>query len=469
MATIRYTAGGDYDWANSDDVSSVGGTSIADRVIANQSQAIGIAGDPQIALGAAGRMYLAVSPNNYFSFRDLADNYIEYTQAGFLLDASDATGSMTFSGGSYGDVVITGSSNDVIYGKGGNDVLEGGAGSDTIDGGDGIDTISFEHSTVGVQIILRGQTDGYGADGDANGDSWIGIENARGGAGDDRIAGDTDIGRNVLEGGGGADVISADASDIVTYEHSVAGVTVNLTTGINSSGDADRDTLLGVANVMGSAHADTLIGDAFGNILRGGGGADTLDGGLGNDRLVITATPADIDGGGGNGKDFLFVKGGGTIALTDANFANIDTVYVQIDTTLDMTRVTMGSIIKSQSTAGHHVTMTGTAGGDRIVAGKGGDVLDGGTGFDNLFGGEGADSFHFSAGLGRDVISRFDADLDTLDLSAVANDLADVIIKAVHGGASTQITLVGETDPTQKIILADVLASTFDGGAHLSF
>ncbi|WP_156465636.1 calcium-binding protein [Methylobacterium sp. Leaf106] len=372
----------------------------------------------------------------------------------FFIDFFDNISAVSLDGGIQGDILRGGSGNDILNGGDGNDVLEGGAGSDTFDGGAGIDTVSYEHSTVRVQIGLFGQTDGYGVDGDANGDTWIGIENARGGFGDDRISGNTDPGRNVIEGGGGADLITADPSDVVIYEHSDDAVSINLLTGINGGGDAAGDTLYGVQNVRGSSHDDTLIGNDGANTLRGGGGIDTLEGGLGNDRLAITETPADIDGGAD--KDFLFVEGGGTVALSDGAFAAIEAVYVRNDTHLDMSAVSTGSTIVSQSTVGHAVAIIGSTGSDRIKAGRGGDAIEGGAGGDKLFAGSGADTFHFQAGFGRDNVYGFDAATDHIHIAVEGIDALDITLTPFHsGGRDTLVTFTG-IEGTNKLILHDV-------------
>ncbi|CAA2105301.1 Bifunctional hemolysin/adenylate cyclase [Methylobacterium bullatum] len=372
----------------------------------------------------------------------------------YYIDFFDNVAPVSFNGGMRGDILRGGSGNDILNGGAGRDALEGGAGSDTFDGGAGIDTVSYEHSTDGVQIVLLGQTDGYGTDGDANGDTWIGIENARGGSGDDRISGSDDPGVNLIEGGGGADDISADDSDVVSYEHSEDAVSIDLLNGINTGGDAADDTFSGVQNVRGSSHDDTLIGNDGANTLRGGGGIDTLEGGFGNDRLVITETPADIDGGAD--KDFLFVDGGGTVALSDGAFAAIEAVYVRNDTHLDMSAVSTGSTIVSQSTVGHAVEIIGSTGSDRIKAGKAGDAIEGGASGDKLFAGSGADTFQFQAGFGRDNVYGFDVATDHIHIAIEGIDALDITLTPFHdGGRDTLVTFTG-IEGTNKLILHDV-------------
>jgi len=102
------------------------------------------------------------------------------------------------------------------------------------------------------------------------------IENATGGSGDDIIQGNST--GNVLDGGAGTNTLS--------YRGSASGVTVNLSTGGASGGDAAGDTFANFENLIGSAAADSLTGSNAANAIRGGGGDDTLYGLYGDDLLV---------------------------------------------------------------------------------------------------------------------------------------------------------------------------------------
>jgi len=66
---------------------------------------------------------------------------------------------------------------------------------------------------------------------------------------------------------------------------------------------AYKDTLVSIENVIGTALADTLTGDANDNMLAGGAGADVLNGGDGKDTLT-GGLGADILNG-GNGNDVI--------------------------------------------------------------------------------------------------------------------------------------------------------------------
>jgi len=94
-----------------------------------------------------------------------------------------------------------------------------------------------------------------------------------GGLGNDILLGG--LNNDILIGGKGADFLSGGlGTDTVDYSGSDAGVTVNLTTGKGSGGDAEGDIIVLVENVIGSAFDDVLTGDKGNNVLTGGDGDD---------------------------------------------------------------------------------------------------------------------------------------------------------------------------------------------------
>ncbi|MFO1081915.1 MAG: hypothetical protein U1E23_14955 [Reyranellaceae bacterium] len=96
-----------------------------------------------------------------------------------------------------------------------------------------------------------------------------------GGAGNDMLIGG--VNDDILIGGKGADVlIGGLGTDTADYSKSDAGVTVDLTTGRGSGGDAQGDTLFSIENIAGSSHDDVLKGDKGNNAMTGGDGADVF-------------------------------------------------------------------------------------------------------------------------------------------------------------------------------------------------
>ena len=140
-----------------------------------------------------------------------------------------------------------------------------------------------------------------------------------GGPGDDDLTGGDAV--DWLEGGPGADALRGGAGpDVALYRYSDAGVVVNLADGTAEGGHAEGDTFAGVQTIsyvdaggenreqtvpdieglVGSAYADSLVGNRLDNYLLGYYGDDVLDGGGGDDSLLGGPGDDVLDGGGGD-------------------------------------------------------------------------------------------------------------------------------------------------------------------------
>ena len=175
---------------------------------------------------------------------------------------------------------------DTLTGSTASNTIEGMAGNDTIDGGAGNDTVSFSHSAAAVTVSFSAITAGAGTalDGMGGSDSFTNVESAIGSAWNDTITGGS--GDNEIEGGAGNDAMDGGAGvNMLRYQYSPGGVTVNLGTSTASDGWGGTDSFSNFQNVRGSDFSDTLIGDANANSLIGAQGDDTLTGGLGDDVL----------------------------------------------------------------------------------------------------------------------------------------------------------------------------------------
>ena len=150
-----------------------------------------------------------------------------------------------------GDGTLSGGDgNDRLVGGADSDLLDGGRGNDTLDGGPGADWLDYEDRTAPVAIDLAtGHAGETGED-----DTFVGMENARGGKGADTISGDD--GPNILE------------ANFPTDDH------------------GGRDTIAGRGgddDLIGSQDSDVLIGGDGQDHLEGRGGPDRYDGGPGGD------------------------------------------------------------------------------------------------------------------------------------------------------------------------------------------
>jgi Ca2+-binding RTX toxin-like protein len=268
-------------------------------------------------------------------------------------------GADRLSGGDGDDILNGEDGNDALFGDGGNDTmsggigndrLTGGAGADALNGNEGVDTADYRHSDGGVDVsIVRGT----GLLADAQGDTLQFIENLSGSAFADILVGDDGVnrltgmsgedklyglgGNDYIATGGGYDYVDGgDGIDTVTYEDSWDHVVVNLTTGKNQYGEASRDVLVNVENIVGSVYDDSITGDAGANrltagdgndIVSGMGGNDYIFGGQGNDRMT----------GGADADVFVFELGFGNDTITDfwAGAGRTDRMWFQSNGTIN--------------------------------------------------------------------------------------------------------------------------------------
>lgn len=103
------------------------------------------------------------------------------------------------------------------------------------------------------------------------------IENARTGAGDDKII-VNDL-ANLVNGGRG--------NDTVSYETATSGITIALNGKTESAGGAAGDVLVKIESVIGTDFDDVITGSKASNVLEGGRGNDVLFGAGGADTYVF--------------------------------------------------------------------------------------------------------------------------------------------------------------------------------------
>lgn len=269
-------------------------------------------------------------------------------------------------GGGGADTLYGGSNDDYLNGGSGDDILEGGTGSDLMNGTSGNDTVSYAGAASSIALTLW---NGQGQVGDAAGDVLNSIENIIGSdfgdtifgsfianhisfgagddvgnggynndimlgedgedilygdAGDDIIRGGADddglhgrAGNDLVEGGAGADrMYGFTGRDTLSYASSTSGVDAALYRATGIGGDAQGDTFYGFEDLEGSAHSDTLAGDAGDNSLELGAGDDFGDGRWGNDTLNGEGGSDTLTGGPGDDL-FIFTEGDGVDIITD--------------------------------------------------------------------------------------------------------------------------------------------------------
>lgn len=290
----------------------------------------------------------------------------------------------------------------ILNGEDGADTLTGGAGPDQLHGGDGNDVLAGYDGAddlwgdAGMDILDgdRGNDDLFGGTGADTLNGGDGNDRLDGGSGPDEENGDD--GDDVFDQGAsanGADVLNGGDGnldfDVAAYDLRVNPLTITVGGG-GSDGEALEGDTVGsdVEGVLGGAGNDTITGVAAGvdHILRGGGGADTIDAGSGDDL---------VDGDAGND---LLLGGAGedTVSFFGAPAVTVD--LASGSATGEGTDSFSGFENAEGGAFGDVLIGDGDA---NTLTGRGGpDSLSGGPGDDTLRGGDGADTASYTSAPG---------------------------------------------------------------------
>jgi Ca2+-binding RTX toxin-like protein len=342
------------------------------------------------------------------------------------------------------DILNGGGGNDTLDGGGGNDTLKGGGGADVLIGGSGIDTLDYSESppddgTIpGVYVSLR---DNFAHNGDAEGDTFSGIENITGSAFWDHLRGDGGVnvlrglnggdflygdggddhldggagndillggeGADTLVGGTGDDVYNVDSSSDVIVEYGGEGfdtVTTLESYALTPGADIERlmadlteESYFGLPiDLTGNASGNAIYGNFGDNHIDGGGGVDQMTGYGGNDLYFVDHVSDSVVEASGQGAD----EARTSVSWTLTAGADVETLRTTDD---DGTAV---------------INLTGNASGNVVRGNNGSNILNGGDGNDELAGRAGQDAFLFDTALDAafnvDVVSDFSVADDTV-------------------------------------------------------
>jgi Ca2+-binding RTX toxin-like protein len=317
-------------------------------------------------------------------------------------------------GGAYADLLNGGNGNDTVIGAGGNDNLTGDAGNDSLDGGAGNDTMSG-----------------------GTGDDVYWVDSAG-----DTVTESADEGTDRVETTLSSYTLSANVENLRAY--SATSITGNE---LGNTIDAS------FADVRVNSVINAGAGD---DVILPGWGIDTVNGGSGNDTLVLDyadqtvsvkmAAPNFFDGS---------ISAGKTDSVT---FTSVETF-----------RISTGSGNDSIVTSTGNDTISTGAGSDIVNGGGGNDSINGGTGNDTLTGSGGTDTFLVGSASGHDKITDFTtADLISFDASSGVTSYTQLTITQAGkdtiiswGSKGNDITLAGVKAGT-------VNASEFQFGASAS-
>ena len=314
--------------------------------------------------------------------------------------------------------------NDALVGNAVDNFLRGGLGADALNGQGGFDWADYQKATSAITANLTTPASNTG---EATGDTYISIEGIVGSAFNDALVGNAVD--NFLRGGLGADALNGQGGfDWADYQKAASAITANLTTPASNTGEATGDTYISIEGIVGSAFNDALVGNAVDNFLRGGLGADALNGQGGFDwadyqraASAITAnltTPASNTGE-ATGDTYISIEGIVGSAFNDALVGNAvenflrgglgadaldgqggfdwaDYLKAASAVTADLTTPASNTGEAAGDTYASIEGIRGSNFGDTLTGNASFNTLQGGLGNDTLTGGGGADQFLFN-------------------------------------------------------------------------
>ncbi|MGB3930769.1 MAG: Ig-like domain-containing protein, partial [Sphingobium sp.] len=350
--------------------------------------------------------------------------------------------------------LIGGSGADQLTGDNGANVLNGGAGADILAGGLGDDVYHVDN--VGDRVVeATGQGNdliyssvSYGLNG-RNIETLVltgnGNINATGNTNANRLVGNS--GNNVLNGGAGADQMEGGQGNDAFIVDAAGDVVVELTgQGIDEVKTdlaayilaANVENLTGTAltgqTLTGNALANTILAGAANDILNGGGGADTLTGGLGDDIYFVDNVGDKVVEATGQGNDLIYSS-----VSYGLSGRNIETLVL---------------------TGSDNINATGNTYANTLIGNSGNNVLNGGTGADHMEGGQGNDVYVV------DVVGDAVVELTGQGIDEVRTGLASYTLGAnvenLTGTATTAQTLTG--NDLDNVITGGAANDTLNGG-----
>jgi hypothetical protein len=251
-------------------------------------------------------------------------------------------------------------------------------------------------------------------------DSYVGTHSlpaeVNGGPGSDTYFGGVALGRSLATFNGG------EGFDIATYGPSATGVTVrkDLVPNDGRTGKDGDNIGADVERLIGSSHADTIVGGASPvEHLIGQGGDDVLDGGAGRDVFMMGATADGADRlfGGGDEDTVLYAERTRPVRVNLSDGGADDGEAGERDELRQIEGARGGSagdVLRAHPDGTTPVTLLGLDGADTITGARGGDTINGGRGIDRI-----------DAAGGNDVIQARDGEADTV-ACGTEFDTADV-------------------------------------------
>ena len=224
-----------------------------------------------------------------------ADTIVNIDSDVVVIDASKRKNAINITGNEGNNSIRGGTGADTLGGALGNDTLTGGKGKDVFvySGGNdvitdyvsGTDKIKISNATIASSDIDEGE-----------GDAIFSIE-----------GGGLLIVKNVVKNGKSKKITIIDAKGVTSSQTYGSG-TITIANSDGNKINMSANTFAEIADASKRTTAVYIIGNSNDNVLKGGKGADTLDGG--------SETSDTLTGGGGSD---VFIYNGGDDVITDYN------------------------------------------------------------------------------------------------------------------------------------------------------
>ncbi|PTQ89855.1 calcium-binding protein [Agitococcus lubricus] len=377
-------------------------------------------------------------------------------------------------GGAGNDYLIAGAETDYLVGGSGNDTLDGGQGGDWMLGGTGNDVYYVDRVTDITREFLNEGVDTIYSTITLNLSDYsdnIEILRLQGNANLNATGNDLantlvgNAGDNILDGGIGTDKMAGGLGHDTYYVNTLGDSIIErynagfdkVYSSIDYSLAANIEYLqltdLAI-RAKGNSLDNVLIGNNENNILNGLVGADTMQGGQGNDIYYVDNNTDIVLEDYNSGSDLVILSVFNSFYSMSANVETLrsdgtGSTYVLAN---DLNNKITGNIGDNY--------IFGDIGNDTLLGGAGSDWLDGGAGNDVLYGGIGADAYFFARGGSRDVIWENDIaeNVDTLNFEpgfAGAIDADQLWFSQV--GQDLKVSVIGTND---SVIIKNWYVST---------